>query len=437
MTRVRMTLGLVAVFACALACAGGCGDDDVAGSIQEPDSGAAGDAQAAEDGSQAAESTAIAVLMRTCGPDDCLSYLNVYESVDAMKEAGKVDKSASVELPYSQGRAYAGSIYLFSRGEQPEVTRWNVADDLSVREEDTVSFANTGTQVFCEICNVFGSEELAFHLDGTGGVTVAWNPTTMEIVERSDIAESLLTRFEGDAADIVFPRAFGGRAYFNVSWSNSETPEIYERAAVVTFDVTDPTPELQVIEDERCGGTWAMSPFEDRNGNVYVMGEWSGGFYQVGILEPKTTPACLLRLEPGADAFDPDYHVDLLTVLDAQAIRNAFAMADRHLLLNYLPTDAPKLSEDAILADPYAYYAVTDFQYAVLDLETLTVTPVASLPPTRGGSATPLSIDDRTFIQIYDDEETATLYEVKTDGSTEKILEATSGSDFDMIGRVR
>jgi hypothetical protein len=112
-------------------------------------------------------------------------------------------------------------------------------------------------------------------------------------------------------------------------------------------------------------------------------------------------------------------------------------MADRHLLLNILPKEAPKLSEDALAEDPFAYYAVTDFRYVILDLETLRVKPVSSLEPARAGSATPLVIDDRTVIQVYDAAESATLYEVHADGTTEKILEAGTGSDFDMVGRVR
>jgi hypothetical protein len=230
------------------------------------------------------------VLTRTCGPDECLSYLNVYDSVEAMKDAGTVDKNSSIELPYSQGRAYNGSIYLFSREEQPEITRWSVAKDLSVEQEQTVSFANTGTDVFCEICNVFASKDLAFHVDATGAVLVAWNPTTMEIVERSDIPDSVVTRFDGAAADILFPRVFRGRAYYNASWANFEAEKVYDHAAVLTFDATDPTPELKVIEDDRCGGTWAMAPFEDRDGNVYVMCEWNSGFFQAGTHTPKSAP---------------------------------------------------------------------------------------------------------------------------------------------------
>lgn len=379
---------------------------------------------------------AVAVLTRVCGPEDCLSYLNVYSSVEALAAEGSIDKSQSREVPYSQGRVYGGSIYLFSRGEQPTVTRWSVGSDLSLHEEDTVSFANTGTTIFCEICNVFGSKDLAFHLDATAGVLVSWNPSTMQIVETSDVPESITGRLEDGYADILFPRVWGGRAFYNAGWSNSEVPEVLEQAAVVTFDADDPAPDLELITDDRCGGTWAMAPFSDADGNVYVMGDWNAGYYQAGVLDPVTKSACLLRIKPGASEFDPDYYVDLLDALDARAVRNAFAMAGGKILVSIWPKSAPALSTDAIEADPWAYYGLQSFRYVVLDLETLEVTPVTDLGEVAAGSATPLNVDDRSFLQIYG-EDSADLYEVTPDGRAKKIVNAGLNGDFDMIGRVR
>lgn len=356
--------------------------------------------------------------------------------MEALTEAGEIDKTQGREVAYSQGRVFGGSLYLFSRGEQPTVTRWTVEPDLSLEEQETVSFGNTGTTIFCEICNVFGSPELAFHLDSSAGVLVSWNPTTMTIVDTSDIPESITGRLEGGYADVLFPRVHDGRAFFNAGWSNSEVPEVVETAAVVTFDVDDATPELEVIEDDRCGGTWAMAPFSDDDGNVYVMGDWNAGYYQIGILDPIQTPACLLRIPAGQSEFDPDYYVDLLETLDAQAVRNAFSMADGKLLVSILPASDAGLTEAAIEADPWAFYAIDRFRYVVLDLSTLEVTPVSGIGEVRAGSATPLSIDDRTFLQIYG-EGTADLYEVTTDGQAQLVVNAGLNSDFDMIGRIR
>jgi hypothetical protein len=382
------------------------------------------------------KSSAIAVLTRTCGPDDCLSYLSIYESVDAMKKVGKIDKTKSVEVSYSQGRTYDGSIYLFSRGEAPEVTRWSVEQDLSVSKKETVSFANTGTLVFCEICNVFANNELAFHLDSLGEVIVSWNPTTMEIIERTDVPKSVVMRIPDATSEILWPRVFDNRAFYTAAWFNYDTADVYPKTALLTFDATDPTPEITAIEDDRCGGSWAMAPFADEGGNVYMMGEWYAGRFQAGILEPQTKPACLLRVKPGADVFDPDYYVDLLSTLDAQAVRGAWAMADGHLLVNILPNSAPKLTKEEIMMEPEAYGMLDTFEYVVLNLETLEAKKVSSLGSAPAGSATPLTIDNRTFIQRYDADYNGTIFEVRTDGTSEKILEAGSG-DFDMIGRVR
>ncbi len=122
------------------------------------------------------EDGVIATVTRVCGPEVCQSYINTYHSVKELQEAGEVDKGTGVEVGYSQGRTFNNSIYLFSREEDPRITRWSVKDDLSLVEEEAVSFANTGTKVFCEICNIFASKDLAYHLDATNGVMVAWNP---------------------------------------------------------------------------------------------------------------------------------------------------------------------------------------------------------------------------------------------------------------------
>jgi len=437
MKNIYLISNLLAITGLAVACSAGSTADEGAGGMGGDATGGSGSGGTPAGGGQGAgDGGAIVAMTRVCGPEDCLSYLSVFDSMEALEEAGQIDKTQAREVSYSQGRVYDGSLYLFSRGEQPTVTRWTVEPDLSLEEQETISFANTGTTIFCEICNVFGSPELAFHLDSSAGVLVSWNPTTMSIVDTSEIPESITARLEGGYADVLFPRVHDGRAYFNAGWSNSDVPEVVETAAVVAFDVDDPTPELEVIEDDRCGGTWAMAPFKDDAGNVYVMGDWNAGFYQIGILNPIETPACLLRIRPGEAEFDPDYYVNLLEVLDAKAVRNAFSMADGKLLVNILPASDPGLSTAEIEADPWAFYDIDRFRYVVLDLETLEATPVSGIGEVSAGSAKALTIDDRTLLQIYG-EETADLYEITTDGEAHLIVNAGLNGDFDMIGRLR
>lgn len=440
MKEILMINSLLAGFAVAVACSqaeGPAGETGSGGSATGGRSSGvgAGEGGVGGDGSGDSEG-AIVTLTRVCGPEDCLSYINTYDSLDALIAAGEIDKSQGREVPYSQGRVYGGSLYLFSRGEQPTITRWTVQADLSVEAQETVSFANTGTTIFCELCNVFGSRDLAFHLDTSSGVLVSWNPTTMTIVDTMEIPETISNRLEGGYADVLFPRVHEGRAFFNAGWTNSDVPAVVETAAVVAFDVDDPTPELELIEDDRCGGTWAMAPFSDGDGNVYVMGDWNAGFYQIGVLEPVQTPACLLRIPKGKSEFDPDYYVNLLDTLDAKAVRNAFAMSGGKLLVSILPTSDAGLSEAEIEADPWAFYSIDRFRYVVLDLATLDVTPVGGLGQVRAGSATPLELDGRTFLQVYD-EGSANLYEVTDDGEAHLIVNAGPNGDFSMIGRIR
>ncbi len=75
--------------------------------------------------------------------------------------------------------------------------------------------------------------------------------------------------------------------------------------------------------------------------------------------------------------------------------------------MSILPNGVPTPTEDDLAEDPWAYYSIAKFRYVVLDLETLDVTPVSALGEVAAGSATPLTVDNRAFLQIYDGDEGA------------------------------
>jgi hypothetical protein len=129
---------------------------------------------------------------------------------------------------------------------------------------------------------------------------------------------------------------------------------------------------------------------------------------------------------------------DAIPVLDHGFVRVIDYMGDDAAIVQAVRHGGSGVTQAAFDMDPWAWYDVTSFQLVILNLNDLSLTPV-SLPPAAAMSSIPLSMDGRTFVQVYPNgsDAGAHLYEVKTDGSVMKIVEAGSGSDFSMIGRVR
>jgi hypothetical protein len=411
-----------------------CGDD-AEQPREQSDAGGEKDADAAKPD----EDSVIAVLTRVCGPDDCLHYLNTFAELPKDK---RIDRSQGVESGNTQGMVFNGAVYIFDR-DNTSVTKWTVDADLTPRERETVSFRESGVTDACAICNVFGTPDHAYMVDSASGVIVTWNPTSMEIIAVNEMPKSILER-DGKPAAFSWPLVVGKRAFLAAAWIDYDTYEAYGKAAVATFDATADDPEVSVIEDDRCGVTSVATPFADKDGNVYVVGDWFGGLHQIGTLTPTDKPACLLRIKQGDSSFDSDYYVDLLATSGARAVAGAYAMQDgEKLLVNIWPEDVPAPSREDLAAGPSSYWQGKEYVYTVLDLATKTATPVDALPPGGSGNNTPLVMDGVNYIQVYPDTESndsepgSNLYAIRQDGSAEKALEAGSQGDFEMINRVR
>jgi hypothetical protein len=232
----------------------------------------------------------------------------------------------------------------------------------------------------------------------------------------------------------------GNRAFFDAYYYDYDNREFYPKVAVLSFDVREDEPEVEIIEDDRCGASTSTAPFADEEGNVYILGDWFAGLAQVGVSPAAPNPACLLRIKPDAREFDPDYYVDLLDVSGANAVHAGFHMGGNKLLLNIWPESEPAPTEEEITADPDVFWSGT-FEFTVLDLETGDATLVSDLEPAGAGNMTPLRLDGVNYVQAYergdDDSYEAHLFEVKQDASAQKVLSAGLNGDFEMIGRLR
>ena len=239
----------------------------------------------------------------------------------------------------------------------------------------------------------------------------------------------------------LWPVAACGRVYFAASWYDYDSRRGYEKAALLSFSSADDRPNLEVIEDDRCGITSSIAPFAGEAGEVYFAGDWYIGLNQIGVNTGRATkPACLLRLDAATGAVDPDYYVDLLQAADARAVTAAFYLGSGRWLMNVWPNSAPPLSEAEIAADPEAYLAASSFEYVVIaDLVAGTRVPVVGLNRGTYGGLTPMYMDGSPYVQIFSGglNTGATLYQVKSSGEARRVLSAGPNGDFELVGRLR
>jgi hypothetical protein len=381
---------------------------------------------------------ALMVMNRVCTPDGCNHYMYFMRELPS---EGVLDRTQGIELGDTQAATFGGAAYVFDRL-NGSVTRWTVDENLAPRAQETVSFQATGMNQVDAIANVFVSPTRAFILDSSAGLLVAWNPSTMQTVATTRLPDSVFAR-DGLPLSALWPIATGGRVYYSASWYDYDSRRGFEKAALLSFPSSADAPEIEVLEDARCGITSSVAPFADERGDVYFAGDWYIGFNQIGVSRGQaTTPACLLRVSAATGGVDPDFYVDLLRAADARAITSAFYLGEGRWLMNVWPSSVPPPSAAEIEAEPEAYFSAASFEYVVIvDLQTGTRIPVSGLSRGTYGGLTPMYLDGVPFVQLFPNEsggETgALLYEVKPSGEARRVLQAGSNGDFEFIGRLR
>jgi hypothetical protein len=373
----------------------------------------------------------LVVVTEVEGPDAALQYLHV---VADWPEDGVLDYAETVELgEFPSVRAGDGAVFVY-RAEDATLERFGVDEQLVVRSEAKISFGAYGiTGWAAEI--VWSSPDRAFLVDETSMQIVEFDPSVMEIVGAHDIDPSLATR---DGLPVQFQQgvASDGRIYTAVNWRDWVSLVFVDLAAIGFFDADAPAAGFTILEDDRCASSVALSTFVDDDGYVYLVGDAGLGFDILASPNAPTGPQCVLRIAPGADAFDPDFFVDLQAATGSPGFYTAHPMPERKLLVNQWSPDVD-LAGIADPADPSWYWDYPPyFEYAIVDLETSTSVPVADLPRAAVQFSVTLRVDGTNYVQLYAEDGGATVYRVDTDGTATEVLGAEPGTDVQYLGRL-
>jgi hypothetical protein len=372
----------------------------------------------------------LVVVSERESPEASLQYLHV---LDAWPQDGKLDYKAAIELGEFVNVHAMGDAVFVHQPVDATVRKLVVRADGTVDVDVTISFADYGVAGYAGDM-IYVSATRAFLLDEDAGQLVAWNPEAMEISGATKLPEQALSR-DGLAAQISRGIALGGQAFVAASFRDWTTLSYYDAAAVGIFDATADEPQLRIIEDDRCASTVA-SPFDGEDGFAYVVSDAALGFDALANPTQTRKALCVLRIEPGAGEFDPDFFVDLKQALNSPGFYAAHPMKDGKLLVNVWASDVPLET----VADPndsgwywdYPPY----FEYAIVDLASGTSTPINDVPRAAVQWSITLRVDGDVYVQTYRDDTGSDLQRVDPDGTVTRVLSNPAHTDVQYLGRV-
>lgn len=200
--------------------------DSGSGSVGEGSAGegGAGEGGAAESstvgsgGTGSADEGPLYIVNTTISsPDGRLSYFIATSSID---DGVEIDVRSGLEIP-GTSRAYpvpgAKNTFMASGGESPTLTRYEVLEDGSIAQGDSVSFANFGVenpngQMY------FVSATKAYIIAYSQNLLVSFNPESMEILKATPFGDGGCNAHAGR----LVPR--DGGFYFPLICDWDETP---------------------------------------------------------------------------------------------------------------------------------------------------------------------------------------------------------------------
>jgi hypothetical protein len=332
-----------------------------------------------------------AMMYEIYGPDEeSNSYFTLVDSV----EAGALDPADGIE--FAGGRAflqtYGGWIFV-GHPTEPRVTRYSLSASGALVEPLDLGFGNYGlTAGYLDDWNAtFISESKAYLFDFAQGVTVVWNPTTMEIEGEILPPDELLR--EGYSLDGSPAMVRGNRLFRTFFWVNYDEAEYSPDLLLGVYDVeTDELVEL--VPETRCPAPGNIV-HRDEADNIY----FSNWLWPVaGTLMYDAPKSCVLRLNAGDEHFDSEWALEYSSVAEGREGAMFSYLGDNQALFAAFHDERTSFDAET---DPWEYVGSNNWRIWKLDLETNAAAPLEGLD-FNGGAFTPVRFDDRPYILVPD-----------------------------------
>jgi hypothetical protein len=349
---------------------------------------------------------AFAVMYQVYDDTGSSSYLALLESLD-----DEIDPATSREFPGGRAflRVYNGWIFV-GDATTPNVTRFSIAEDGSLVEDGTISFANYGLQAgsIDEWAQEFISPTKAYLFDSASATHVVWNPTTMEITGEIAPAPELLR--DGFSVETSPAAVRGDRLYRSIFWANYETAEYSQDQILAVYDV-DTDELIDTVVETRCPNPGNLT-FVDEAGTIY----FSNWIWPVaGTLMHDRAANCVLRIPSGTDTFDPSWSLDYAALSGGHHGAMFSYLGGGDALVSIFDETMTTFDETT---DPWVLVGSSYWSIWRVDVEGGTGAPVSGIP-LNAGAYTPVVVDGRAFVMVPDSDWSKTqLYEIEGDAAT-------------------
>lgn len=373
----------------------------------------------------------LVILTERNANDLSIHYLHVLED---WPESGELDYDKAIELGPPGVMKIDNSAIYFYHAEKGEIEKFTVDDELEVKPGARISFVAHGIKGF-DPEPIWASKDLAFMVDEKTAKVASWNPSTMKILEVEPVNPDVLER-DGLKVQFQLGIAAGERLFTAVNWRSWDTNNVYTAAVLGVFDQKNFKNGPELIEDKRCAASVAVGPFKDDK-YVYAIGDGVHGFDIIANPKPSQNPQCVVRMPIDGDAFDEDYFIDIQELTKSPAMYMAYPMAGHKLLISMWnpEVELSVAKKDATKAD-WFWEGPPYYQYAIIDLETKDVMKVEDLPDAAMRSPKVLIVDERNFVQTFRSDKGTDLFRVDPDGKVTKVLENSSSTNVQFIGRL-
>jgi len=383
------------------------GDGDVGGNGGSTGSGDGdGDGEGGE--TSQSDETLFAVATQTSDENDVYtSYIVVTDSLASgtlsLDHATEIDGRAIVAGVAGSGELYVGT------SNNAVVSRYTLSDDGALDKTGEVDFLAAGLSAVNEYAGQFQfvSATKAYYFDGSTGQVVVWNPQAMTYTKSVSLADFV---FDGEILTFgAYPIRVGDTLFAFAGWRTNEgqATEPVDRVGIVALDTTDDSVEL--ITDDTC--PYVRDGIVADDGYIYLATEaWGSAMH---YLNDEVTAPCLLRFDPQALELDESFHVDLTTLLDADAVGSLVVGPDNSAFI--LALDAQDY-EGPPAGRPLASAPL--WQWATLNIGDEPTAELLSDSPLTGGSQLPLHFSDGSYLPLLGDESTFVAFESAGPGAS-------------------
>lgn len=355
-----------------------------------------------QNGSVRSEGPLYAVMYEIFTDDDSDSYLSVFDSLDIEE----LDTANARE--FAGGRAFLQSYnnWVFvGEPSSPTVLRFVVDGKGKLEEDGQLSLGNYGlNEASIDDWSVnFISPEKAYLFISETGVTVIWNPSTMEITGEIPAPEGYL---RDEWTTSTSPAALRGkRLYRAIYWQNDEAADRSDDQRLLVYD-TEHDELVESFDERRCPAPGNRA-FVSEDGTIY----FSNWIWAVSKTLLKDGPKnCVLRILPDQDNYDADWSLEFQELTDGHEGAMFTYVADGKGIFSVFNDEGIERSETT---DPWEFASHPTWEIWNLDLEARSGAPLEGIPPNTG-AYTPVKLDGRLFLMVPGNEWGGTqLYEVK------------------------